>query len=135
MPCPVAWPIASSSCSPLAQEAAEVGKSVAGELHSTAQVGLDAVKDTAVEAVEEVQGEAQSSVGRVKGETSDAAQAVTARTKGATATVKKKAQGPTGAVKGEAKKAASSTKKAGVVSRSPRPANRQEVAAAPGRRP
>ena len=120
---------------PLGKEAAEVGKSVAGELQSSAQASLEAVKGTATEAVEEVKGRAQSSAVRVKDEASDATEEVTAQTKGATTTVKKQAKAAKGAVKGEAKKAAASTKKAPAPRRSPRPAARPPVVATPRGRP
>jgi len=97
---------------PLAQQAAEVGRSVAGELQSSAQASLDAVRDTATEAVEEVKGRAQASTSRVRDEASDATEEVAARTKSATTTVKKQAKGSTRVVKGEAEKAAATTKRA-----------------------
>jgi len=117
---------------PLAQQAAEVGKSVAGELQSSAQASLDTVKDTATEAVEEVKGRAQASTGRVKEEASDATREVATRTKSATTTVKKQAKGSTRAVKGEAKQAAATTKRMASPARSPRPAPRP-AAAGPAR--
>lgn len=97
---------------PLAQEAAQVGKGVAGELQSSAQAGVEAVKDTATDAVQQVKGRAQSSAGRVKSEASDATQTVARKTKKATKAVKKQAKGSTAALKGEARKAASTTQRA-----------------------
>jgi ElaB/YqjD/DUF883 family membrane-anchored ribosome-binding protein len=115
---------------PLAQQAAEVGKSVAGELQSSAQESLEAVKGTATEAVEEVKGRAQASTGKVKAEASNATQEVGTRTKSATTTVKKQARGSARAVKGEAKKEPTTTiKRVAAPARPPRPAARPAVAA------
>ena len=126
---------------PLARSAAEVGKSVAGELQITAQASLEAVKETATEAAEEVKGRAQSSAGRVKGEASSATETVAGRAKKATKKVQKEAKGAAGAVKGQtnkaAKKATSGAKKAAPTPRSTpmRPRPSASRAAAGSRRP
>ena len=91
---------------PLAQGAAEVGKSVAGELQSSAKARLETVKETATEAAEEVKGRTRSSAGRVKEEASGATQTVAGRAKKATKKVQQQAKGATGAVKGQTKQAA-----------------------------
>ncbi len=126
---------------PLTQSAAEVGKSVAGELQSTATASLEAVKETATEAVEEVRGRAQSSVGRVKGEASSATETVAGRAKKATKEVQKQAKGAAGTVKGQTTKAAQQARRgAKKAAPTPRPTTRRarpsaSPAAASSRRP
>ncbi|HEX8770692.1 MAG TPA: DUF3618 domain-containing protein [Acidimicrobiales bacterium] len=95
---------------PLANEAAEIGKGIAGELQSTAQRGLERVKDTATQSVEQVRSEAQSRARQIQDQAGDAADSVSSRAKSATDQVKGEAQQSTQAVKGHAKQAAASVK-------------------------
>jgi gas vesicle protein len=95
---------------PLAEEAAEIGKGIAGELQSTAQRGLERVKDTATQSVEQVRSEAQSRARQVQGQAGEAAETVTSRAKSAKDQVQGEAQRSTEAVKGHAKQAAASVK-------------------------
>jgi gas vesicle protein/ElaB/YqjD/DUF883 family membrane-anchored ribosome-binding protein len=96
---------------PITKSVAEAGKSVAGELQSSAQQSLEKVKETATEAAGQVKGTAESSVGTVKERATDATETVTKEAKGATSRVKRQAKGSTEAVKGEAKEAAGRVKR------------------------
>ena len=136
---------AKEALQPVAESAGEVGKSVAGELQSTAKASLEVVKETATDAVEEVKGRAQASAEQVKQEASGATEKVAGRAKKATKKVQKQAEGATGAVKGEAKKAAkrvrgeakkaAPTKKVAPTGAIPRrPVDRPRVVTGPGPR-
>jgi len=104
---------AKEKLAPITKSVAEAGKTVAGELQSSAQQSLEKVKETATEAAEQVKGTAESSVGTVKERATDATETVTKEAKGATARVKRQAKGSTEAVKGEAKEAAGRVKRQG----------------------
>jgi gas vesicle protein len=95
---------------PLANEAARVGKGIAGELQSTAQRGLERVKDTATQSVEQVRSEAQERARQIQSQAGDAADEVSSVAKSAKEKVEDDAQQSTRAVKGHAKQAAASVK-------------------------
>ncbi len=95
---------------PLVSEAVEAGKSMAGDLKSSAQEGLETVKDKVSDAAQEVQGQAGSSVRTVKEETTEATQTVSEQTKTAAGRVKKQATGAASVVKSETNKAATTAK-------------------------
>ncbi len=96
---------AKQSLQPFAQDAAEIGRQVAGDLQSTAQTGLEQVKETAAEAAQEVKGTAEQSADEVKGRATRATKQVAGQAKEASTKVRKDARQTAGAVKGEAKKA------------------------------
>jgi ElaB/YqjD/DUF883 family membrane-anchored ribosome-binding protein len=96
---------AKESLEPFAQNAADIGRQVAGELQSTAQTGLERVKETATEAAQEVKGTAEQSADDVKGKATRATKQVAGQAKEASTKVRKDARTTAGAVKGEAKKA------------------------------
>jgi hypothetical protein len=96
---------AKESLEPFAQNAADIGRQVAGELQSTAQTGLERVRETATEAAQEVKGTAEQSADDVKGKATRATKQVAGQAKEASTKVRKDARTTAGAVKGEAKKA------------------------------
>jgi ElaB/YqjD/DUF883 family membrane-anchored ribosome-binding protein len=90
---------------PLTADAVDAGKSMIGDLRSSAQDRLGSVQEVAGDAVQEVKSQAESSAGRVKGEATGATKTVKGQAKGAAGRVKSRAKASPSAVKAQTSKA------------------------------
>jgi hypothetical protein len=96
---------------PLADQAREVGRNVAGELQSTARQSLEQLKETATDAAltaasDRIRTQVKRSTATVKEEAQDASEEVKGQAKSAAQNVKGEAKGAARQTKGEAKGAA-----------------------------
>ncbi len=95
---------------PLKDQAAEAGRSVAGELQQSAQQSAERVKKTATRAAGDVKKEAQSRAQSVKNQAQEAAAGVKGQSVQASGRVRTEAERSSAAVKGQTKRAASTVR-------------------------